>query len=506
MSSPATALPRSARQPVWRLLAAALVVVVAVVAAMVGAVVHASAATYPSSPYPSSPYPAPMTPMAPTTSTSTSTTTITVPPATSGVTVETEDNPQLGAILADGSGFTLYTLTNGTSPVLCTGTCATFWPPLVLPAGMAEPTAGPGVSGLGVTSNANGTQVTAGGLPLYTFTEDSSPGQANGEGLSSFGGTWHVVKEGAAAPGCTPGPLLPAPSGSVIRLAGADRDATSVAVSQTAFPKTDSASAVVLASDATYPDALAGTPLAVAKHAPLLLTTPSGLDPAIGTEISRVLSPGGTVYLLGGDAALAPAIDGQVQALGDVPQRIAGSDRAATAAAIAGVLGDPPTVLLATGLDFPDGLSAGAAAASQAGAVLLTDGSAQAPETGAYLAAHANETVFAVGGPAAAADPAATPLVGSDRFATAVTVAMKFFSAPTALGFASGLGFPDALAGGAGIGAAGGPLLLVPACGALPASLGAYLGSVHSTVKTGALYGGTGVVGDDVLAALEQAA
>ena len=94
--------------------------------------------------------------------------------------------------------------------------------------------------------------------------------------------------------------------------------------------------------------------------------------------------------------------------------------------------------------------------------------------------------------------------MGSDRFATAVTVAMKFFSAPTAVGFASGLDFPDALAGGAGIGAAHGPLLLVPACGALPASLGTYLGSVSSTVKTGALYGGTGVVGDDVLAALDQ--
>jgi predicted lipoprotein with Yx(FWY)xxD motif len=500
MSSPATAVPRSARHPMWRLLAATLVVLAAVVAAMVGAVVHASAA-----PYPSSPYPAPTTPMVPTTPTSTTTSTTTVPPASSGVTVETEDNTQLGAILADGSGFTLYTLTNGTSPVLCTGTCATFWPPLVLPAGTAAPTAGPGVTGLGVTSNTNGTQVTAGGLPLYTFTEDTSPGQANGQGLSSFGGVWHVVKEGAAAaPACTPGPLVPAPSGSVTRLAGADRDATSVAVSQAAFPQMASASAVVLASDATYPDALAGTPLAVAKHAPLLLTTPSGLDPAIATEITRVLSPGGTVYLLGGDAALSSAIDSQVQALGAVPQRIAGSDRAATAVAIAGVLGDPPTVLLATGLDFPDGLSAGAAAASQAGAVLLTDGSAQAPETGAYLAAHANDTVFAVGGPAAAADPAATPLVGSDRFATAVTVAMKFFSAPAAVGFASGLDFPDALAGGAGIGAAHGPLLLVPACGALPASLGTYLGSVSSTVKTGALYGGTGVVGDDVLAALDQ--
>jgi len=487
-----SAAPPAAHQPAGRLLATTLVVLAAMVAAVVSAVVHASAAPYP--------YPAPMTPL-PTTSTSTTT-----PAPSSAVTVETEDNPQLGVILADGSGFTLYTLTNAGSPVLCTGTCATFWPPLVLPAGTAAPTAGPGVTGLGVTTNANGTRVTTGGLPLYTFSDDSSPGQANGDGINSFGGVWHVVKAAAAPAACTPAAQSPPPSGNVARLAGPDRDATSVAISQSAFPRAASASAVVLASDATYPDALAGTPLAVAKHAPLLLTTPSGLDPAVASEITRVLPPGGTVYVLGGDAALAPAIDGAVRALGVVPQRIAGADRSATAVAIADVLGDPRTVLLATGLDFPDGLSAGAAAAAQAGAVLLTDGSSQAPETATYLTAHPGDTVFAVGGPAAAADPAATPVVGSDRFATAATVATRFFSTPAALGFASGLGFPDALAGGAGIGAAGGPLLLVPACGALPASLATYLGSVHSTVKTGALYGGTGVVGDDVLAALELAA
>ena len=46
----------------------------------------------------------------------------------------------------------------------------------------------------------------------------------------------------------------------------------------------------------------------------------------------------------------------------------------------------------------------------------------------------------------------------------------------------------------------------MPACGALPSSLATYLGSAHASVQSGALYGGTGVVGDDVLAALEQAA
>jgi len=418
-------------------------------------------------------------------------------------TVQTEQT-SLGTILADGQDLTLYTFTTNGSPTPCDEACARVWPPVVVPAG-TQPIAGPGVTGLGTTTNAYGDQVTYNGLPLYLYVGDNGPGVVNGNGIVSFGGTWLVVKVAAAA-ACTPGSVTPSPVGIISRLAGATRDATSVAVSQATYQAAGSAGAVVLASDAGYPDALAGTPLAVSKHGPLLLTTPAGLDLAVGTEIGRVLPKGGTVYLLGGDAALASVVDSQIQALGDVPQRVAGADRFATAVAIAGVLGDPHTVLEATGLDFPDGLSAGAAAAKAGGAVLLSDGSTQAPETATYLAAHPGDTVTAVGGPAALADPSATALVGADRFATAVMVAVQFFAEPTTVGLASGLGFPDALAGGAGIGAGGGPLLLVPACGALPSSLASYLSSVHGSVTGGTLYGGTGVVGDDVLAELDQAA
>ncbi len=102
-------------------------------------------------------------------------------------------------------------------------------------------------------------------------------------------------------PACSPGPLSPAPTGIVTRFAGADRDGTAVAVSQATFAAAGSAKAVVLASDANYPDALAGTPLAVAKHAPLLLTTPSGLPAAVSAEIGRVAPKGSTVYELGGN-------------------------------------------------------------------------------------------------------------------------------------------------------------------------------------------------------------
>jgi ell wall binding domain 2 (CWB2) len=203
------------------------------------------------------------------------------------------------------------------------------------------------------------------------------------------------------------------------------------------------------------------------------------------------------VFILGGPSAVPSSVDTTLSAMGDKPTRLQGTNRFGTAVAIAGALGNPGTVFEATGLGFADGLSAGAAAAATHGVVLLTNGAAQAPETAAYLAAHAGSH-YAIGGPAASADPAATAVTGADRYATAVTVASKFFAGgPTVAGFASGVTFPDALSGGASIGAHGGPLLLVPPSGALPSSLSTYLMNTTS-ITTGLLYGGASAVGTDV--------
>jgi hypothetical protein len=51
-------------------------------------------------------------------------------------------------------------------------------------------------SQLGTTKRKDGTmQVTYAGHPLYTFVEDQSPGEANGNELDEFGGTWSVLDE-----------------------------------------------------------------------------------------------------------------------------------------------------------------------------------------------------------------------------------------------------------------------------------------------------------------------
>jgi predicted lipoprotein with Yx(FWY)xxD motif len=92
----------------------------------------------------------------------------------------------LGTILVAGSnGMTVYTFTSDTKDSgtsACTGGCLQRWPALTVPAG-STPTAGDGVTGtLGTITRADDgtTQVTYNGLPLYFFSGDSAPGDANG--------------------------------------------------------------------------------------------------------------------------------------------------------------------------------------------------------------------------------------------------------------------------------------------------------------------------------------
>ena len=283
----------------------------------------------------------------------------------------------------------------------------------------------------------------------------------------------------------------PPPPLNLVRVAGTDRVGTSVAAAQTAFPAAGSAAAVTIVRSDGFADALAGTPLAVAKHGPILLTAPAALNPAVSTEIRRVLAPGGTVYLLGGAAALSHAVANAAAALGFPIVRIAGPDRFTTATFVANMLGPPSTIFEADGTTFADALSAGTAAAAAHGVVVLTNGTAASPVTASFLAANAGAKRYAIGGPAATADRSATPFVGADRFATAVLVAQAFFPSPKAVGLASGVAFPDALAGGAVAGAAQGPIVLVPASGALPASVVGYLSTAAGSATAAWLFGGT---------------
>jgi hypothetical protein len=297
----------------------------------------------------------------------------------------------------------------------------------------------------------------------------------------------------------------------VQRIYGTDAIGTSITVSQAEFPTAGSAQAVVLARSDFFSDALAGGPLAARLGGPLLITPgaslSTSLDPRVQAEIQRVLPVGHTIYILGGDLALSPNIDTTLEGSGYTVVREAGADEYATAVDIAEQLGNPSTIFEATGLNFPDALSAVPAAIATNGAILLTDGTTQAPETAAYLAAHSSDFRYAIGGPlaAAGADPAAQAVYGQDLYGTSAAVASTFFPRATTFGAATGTGFPDALSGGVFMGApaTNGPVLLVQPSGPLPAAIASYLVGVAPTLAQGYLFGGPLAVGADVQSELE---
>jgi putative cell wall-binding protein len=344
----------------------------------------------------------------------------------------------------------------------------------------------------------------------------------------------------ASTTACAPSQTLtnPGQPKPVYRLSGCDRIGTAIAISQNLFPSSGTAGAVILTAEYDFPDAMSAGPLAKFLDAPVLLTAPGVLTPATLTEIQRVLpapvaagstgltvthgcattvpveTPGGatattstpagsTVYIIGGRAALAPGIDKQLEDAGYNVVRIAGPNRFATSVAVAQCEGSPTNVFLATGDIFADALTAGPAAASVSGAVLLTDGTTMPPPVQTYLNGLSNPVVYAIGGSAAQADPQAKAIFGGDRFATSALVAEDFFKTPTVVGVATGYDFPDALAGGAAMGMKGGPVLMSDPR-FLPSAIALYVTNTQATIGQGFLFGGTDVLSPAIASTLSN--
>ena len=269
---------------------------------------------------------------------------------------------------------------------------------------------------------------------------------------------------------------------NVTRIGGPDRDATANLISQAMYPTAHSAHVVILARDDVFADALAGSPMSKVFDGPVLLTPSNSLGASAEDGIVRVLNPGDTVYILGGTSAISDTVLAQLKALGFVTVRIGGTDRYGTAALIAAKLSTSETVTkvyLATGVNFPDALSAASAAGSTGGVILLTDDTFMPSVTSSWLAAHSTLPRIAVGGQAAKASPGATVMAGADRYQTATAVAAATFPTPTGLLLATGLNFPDALAGAAYAAQQGWGLLLVdPGTSAVTGAEAQYLRDV----------------------------
>jgi subtilisin family serine protease/putative cell wall-binding protein len=378
--------------------------------------------------------------------------------------------------LANGTGYAVAVrarnLAGPSNPGTASGT------PRTVP---TAPTAVTATAGDGRATVAWGPPASDGGAAILDYTVTASPGgqrvttasrSATLTGLAN--GTAHTFSvtarnaEGsspasAASPAVTPLRVRPGAfdgdPATTQRVTDASPVAAAVAISQRRFADADGSSAgprarhVVLSRDDAFPDSLAGAPLTASG--PLLFTATGALPAATAAEIRRVLPGGGTVYLLGGDGAISPAVASQAAGLAS-PQyrvvRLAGPSRLETALRIADEVRrlNPGSreVLVARAYGAPDNPTSGWADSVTGGAygaaagipIVLTptqpgsDGLLPTP-VAAWVARDAPARSFVLGGQAAVSDAAAlrfpnpTRVSGAERTETAREVAVRLWGA-----------------------------------------------------------------------------
>ena len=238
------------------------------------------------------------------------------------------------------------------------------------------------------------------------------------------------------------------------RLEGEDRYATAVRIASDGR-ESQGAPAAVLARGDHHADALAGVPLAYHLDGPLLLTEPSALTEVTAAALQDLVQQGGTVHLLGGDAAISAVVADQVRALGFSIERHAGPTRYDTAAAVSNQLPTYTSAVVASGTSFPDALAAASPAALHGQPILLTDRDDLPTATRRAIAGL--ESVTVLGGQAAVTDEVVAAvdevtgsvrqIAGADRFGTAVKILQTYGLDTNIMGLASGRDFPDALVG-----------------------------------------------------------
>lgn len=210
------------------------------------------------------------------------------------------------------------------------------------------------------------------------------------------------------------------------------------------------------------------------------------------------------------------AVSVQSETVSELGTRLSGSDRFATAVAISKAAFDPgvDVAFVANGMDFPDALAGAAAAGMVGGPVLLTLKNSLSAGVKAELTRLKPKKIIVVGCKGAIEDkilnqlkPYATTKTverysGTDRFKTSVEISKKSFKAGVDVAYvANGMNFPDALAGAAAAGAAGGPVLLT-----LQNQLSAEVKAELTRLKPKKIVvlGGTGAVSNSVQTQLKS--
>jgi putative cell wall-binding protein len=304
---------------------------------------------------------------------------------------------------------------------------------------------------------------------------------------------------------------LPASAADTLltRVQGEDRFATSIELSKRNF--TGGVDSAFVATGDSYADALSAGAAAGARGGPVLLVPSKAttLSNAMVVELKR-LAPK-RVVIAGGFSSVSTEVEAALKAQVGNVTRYAGLDRYDTAAKVmkGEFKGYRGPVYVATGLNFPDGLSGASAAAAFKAPLVLVPGSSVPDSVSSVLRdGSVTATEFRIlGGTttvtrgveqelrATGVQATATRYAGADRYETSAMVAKSMGSRRTFF-LATGRNFPDALSASAASGQNAGVVLLTePTC--LPGATASYLkGALASQDSVVVLVGGTTTVSD----------
>ncbi|MFK8794028.1 Ig-like domain-containing protein [Planococcus plakortidis] len=281
------------------------------------------------------------------------------------------------------------------------------------------------------------------------------------------------------------------------RISGTSRYGTAIAISQEGWETADT---VVLATAGDFPDALAGGPLAFQENAPILLTRTGNLTDETKAEIERLGAE--KMIILGSKGAVSLEVEEEVKQMGIATERIGGRNRFDTAALIADRL-DSEEAIIAYGFNFPDVLSVSAYAAKNGIPILLTRTDKLPAETAVALETasktHVIGSTGAVGETVFTALPNPIRYGGKSRYDTGFEVNNKLKMGTEKAFIATGLNFPDALAGSVLAAKYDAPILLVKEH-VIPDATAEQL----DAYDTYSIFGGTGAVGESVREQLDQ--
>lgn len=289
----------------------------------------------------------------------------------------------------------------------------------------------------------------------------------------------------------------------VRRIFGTSRYETAIRVANALKKelKVNKFSSILIASGEGFADSLSGTYLATVKKGPILLVSDAHYREAVD-YISKNLRPDGTIYILGGTAAVSQTVESEIAktvSTSTSVKRLSGSTRYGTNIAILKEANpDNQDFLICSGQNFPDALSAAAVGKP----ILLVPGNLGEGQM-KYLkdAIGPNSRFYIIGGNNAIPTSTETQLrslgksveriQGNNRYSTAINITNKFFPRIRRSVIATGDNYPDGLTGAVLANAMGAPLMLSSMTSSFQAT---YQYNILKNIRNVTILGGIKVV------------